>query len=437
MLAGWKSNIFIFISILSLCIKADTLSINSVLGNSSNESMMTIDSVLSGEDSMFDSSFNISEVLERGGEGSVIDYGENSPQEEIATIHSNTHNDKVIYLTFDDGPMRGTKNLLDVLTEEKIDATMFVVASNVVRNIKYFKRELTTPNLMVANHTYSHASGHYAKFYRNRYGVLADVEHAQLVIGGRQYLRLAGRNVWRIPSAKKDDRGIKKRQRRIEKRDYDALAKDGFFIYGWDVEWHFDRRGKMTTDAQKLADRIEAVYKRGRTIKKGKVVLLAHDFMFRTKESVSELRKFIKILKNRGWRFEKIDKYEDIQPTELKVARYYKPSRLKVADLRVVKERKRLAMITKNREIYKKSDSLKITDIVSIKTESIYQSDYQKEIPQTAYSATDTNELSALLYQKTFQSILNNRYKEYNIEKYLVNRDLFKFKDYKFVAKLN
>jgi hypothetical protein len=103
--------------------------------------------------------------------------------------------DKVLYLTFDDGPLRGTENVLKILQEEGVDATMFCVGRHVLKRKEIFQREMQMQNLQLVNHTYSHANGHYRRFYSNLYSVMSDVEHAQLIIGGTKFLRLAGRNV--------------------------------------------------------------------------------------------------------------------------------------------------------------------------------------------------------------------------------------------------
>ncbi len=241
------------------------------------------------------------------------------PNKSVHTTH------KYIYITFDDGPLRGTKNVLKILQEENVKATMFCVGSQVRHNKKLFYKELSMSNLMVANHTYNHANGRYSKFYSSTYRVMSDIEHGQIMVGGRKYLRLAGRNVWRLPNIKRDDYGLSKKRRVIEKPKYDTLAKEGFYIYGWDVEWHYGSKGKKIAKAESLVKRVERIYKKGRTAKKHKVVLLAHDFMFRDKYSVTQLKKFIQIMKTNGWKFETIDHYTSHQPNILTVTKYYKP----------------------------------------------------------------------------------------------------------------
>ena len=236
---------------------------------------------------------------------------------------------KELYLTFDDGPLNGTGNVLKVLKEEGVSASMFFVGRHVRQRPNLYNLCRRMPNILVANHTYSHANGHYQRFYRDTYNLMSDVERAQLLIGGRKYLRLAGRNVWRTPEVQRDDRAIGNRQRAVEYSKYETAFREGFFIYGWDVEWHFNHQsGRPLSSADTLANRIENIYRHGRSAQRGKVVLLAHDFMFRDRHSTMELRRFIRLMRERGWRFKKIDQYSRLRPEPLYIAKYYKKSRL-------------------------------------------------------------------------------------------------------------
>ncbi len=238
------------------------------------------------------------------------------------------NSEKFLYLTFDDGPLKGTENVLKILEEEKVEATMFCVGKHILRKPDIFTKEKNMSNLLVVNHTFSHANGHYRRFYSHLFGVMSDIEHNQLIVGGGKFLRLAGRNVWRLPEVKRDDYGLPRRQRAVEIQDYNKLAQEGFFIVGWDVEWGFNHRSGMPTcSAKALASRIEKLYKSNKLAKRGRVVLLTHDFMFRSKESANELREFIKIMKQNGWKFKKVNHYVSIQPEPLRVAKYYKPNK--------------------------------------------------------------------------------------------------------------
>ncbi len=241
-------------------------------------------------------------------------------------------NGKTLYLTFDDGPVEGTENLLRVLKEEGVKATLFCVGRHAKKRPYLYRRAASMPNLLIANHTYSHANGRYSRFYSNLWQVMSDVEHAQLIFGGPKYLRLAGRNVWRLPEVRRNDGALSAQRRSIEIPKYEQLAKEGFYIYGWDVEWHFDHAsGRPVEGARRLADRISSIARHQRMARKNKVVLLAHDFMFKDRASAEKLRSFIRIMRQRGWKFQKIDHYSQSRPEPLRVAKYYGKAPTKIA----------------------------------------------------------------------------------------------------------
>jgi peptidoglycan/xylan/chitin deacetylase (PgdA/CDA1 family) len=224
-------------------------------------------------------------------------------------LQRNIHK-KIIYLTFDDGPLLGTANVLQVLHEEGIEATMFFVGDHIKMNKSLFKKALAMSNLCISNHTYSHANEKYAHFYSNMNRVVKDVDRSQKMIGGAKYLRLAGRNIWRLPTVYKNDYAISKKQRKIEIPKYDALMDNGYQIYGWDIEWKFNHHtGNPSYGVDTIVKKIERKYARGKMTKKGKMILLAHDYMFRGKKGILILRALIHKLKEKDWKFKTLDEY--------------------------------------------------------------------------------------------------------------------------------
>ncbi|VAW29168.1 Polysaccharide deacetylase [hydrothermal vent metagenome] len=68
-------------------------------------------------------------------------------------------NEKVIYLTFDDGPIPEiTEWVLSILNEYKVKATFFVVGENVERFPEIFK-EIVNKGHSIGNHTHHHLKG--------------------------------------------------------------------------------------------------------------------------------------------------------------------------------------------------------------------------------------------------------------------------------------
>src|SRR5687767_14244127 len=86
--------------------------------------------------------------------------------------------EKVLYLTFDDGPQRGTADVLDVLKEEKVPATFFLTGSNAL-NVGGIdaQRELVQRTLAegheLGNHCYIHKPMTKSD-YRATYGDLSN-----------------------------------------------------------------------------------------------------------------------------------------------------------------------------------------------------------------------------------------------------------------------
>ena len=84
-------------------------------------------------------------------------------EEPVDTIYSRCYADvgdeKVIALTFDDGPWNGTGELLDVLAENDAKATFFVVGNRVENGGAETVQREAAEGHQVATHTYDHAAG--------------------------------------------------------------------------------------------------------------------------------------------------------------------------------------------------------------------------------------------------------------------------------------
>ncbi len=224
---------------------------------------------------------------------------------------------KIIYLTFDDGPLNGTQNVISVLSEMGVSATMFMIGKHVKQNQyrkNMFLRAIDEPNIMVANHTYSHANGHYRRFYSNINKVVSDLNKMNKKLEkedpnhSMKCCRLAGRNVFRVGSIRRNDAAIR---RSWEYNAYDALADEGFEIFGWDYQWDYrPRDGKLYKSPAQIVKIIEKINKKHRTRKPNKVILLMHDFTFKNKFNGKEkLRELISLLDQHGWSFETLQSY--------------------------------------------------------------------------------------------------------------------------------
>ncbi len=87
--------------------------------------------------------------------------------------------EKAVYLTFDDGPSRSvTPLILDLLKQEKIKATFFVLGARVDLNPSIVKREYEEGHF-IANHGYSHI---YSNIYSSTDAVLAEYQKTNTAI---------------------------------------------------------------------------------------------------------------------------------------------------------------------------------------------------------------------------------------------------------------
>lgn len=86
---------------------------------------------------------------------------------------------KCIYLTFDDGPSdKVTPKILDVLKEENVCATFFIVGKNAERRKYLIEREFNEGHT-VAVHSYSHV---YKDIYSSEKALIDDIDRCNALI---------------------------------------------------------------------------------------------------------------------------------------------------------------------------------------------------------------------------------------------------------------
>ena len=203
---------------------------------------------------------------------------------------------KKIYLTFDDGPNKGTRNVLQAVKEENIPASFFIVGEHVFDSPKQTQTwELlkVDSTIELCNHSYTHAHNRYTSFYNKPSGVVADFQRSQQALQfSNNIARMPGRNAWRIDTI--DHTDIYESSAAI-----DSLHAAGFNIMGWDIEWMFDHKTLAPDTAIDLMlRRIDNLLMAEKTKTSGHLVLLAHDQAFQTEEAIQLLHLVLKSLKN-------------------------------------------------------------------------------------------------------------------------------------------
>ena len=217
---------------------------------------------------------------------------------------------KYIYLTFDDGPLNGSENIDNVILAERLKMSVFLVGENTERSKlldNYYGLYEQNPFVETYNHSFTHAHGKYELFYKNPQNVLQDIQkNEQLLNLHYKIVRLPGRNMWRIGNRSKDD---------IESGSAAAylLSKNGYKIYGWDIEWqHNAKAGTPIQSVDEMVKEIEYRLESGNTFTKDHIVILVHDEMFQKKWEESELKQLIdKLRTHENYVFEHIRFYPD------------------------------------------------------------------------------------------------------------------------------
>ena len=129
--------------------------------------------------------------------------------------------EKIAYLTFDDGPTnRCTPDILDILKENHIPATFFVIGQRVEQNPELVKRAYKEGHF-IANHTYSHQD---QKLYQNRESFLEEILKTDKAISNAIGIENYHPHLFRFPCGSMVNYSVKKKYiSYLEEIDYTYL----------------------------------------------------------------------------------------------------------------------------------------------------------------------------------------------------------------------
>lgn len=223
--------------------------------------------------------------------------------------------DQTVYLTFDDGPREGTKEILELLTRTETPATFFLVGGHIINaeRREVFQKLQSTPLIQLANHSLTHANEKYQTFYANPEGMLVDFTKNNEILGFTQPpfpTRLPGRIDWRFGEHYIDTRSYPVQSTVTVPKGVAKLFDHGFVIYGWDIEWGRPGRKNPLEAVESLIKRIHKRLDTGQTVKPDHLVLLMHDFHFTTAPALESLHTLIRTLKQDGLAFGRMRDYE-------------------------------------------------------------------------------------------------------------------------------
>jgi peptidoglycan-N-acetylglucosamine deacetylase len=216
---------------------------------------------------------------------------------------------KTIYLTFDDGPNSGSRIISNILEQEQIKSSLFIIGLHVYYDEINYRTYNTIKNckwIELANHSYTHAfKNRFDYFYEQTDSAVKDFQKCEDSIHFTTNIsRTPGRNIWRMDSITFSDN-------RKSNRTADSLHNSGFSMMGWDLEWHYNKRRKLIETDSTIMRQIETLFaEKGHLRTPDHLVILAHDITFNNTEDSTQLHRLIQNLKAKNeYNFEFVSRY--------------------------------------------------------------------------------------------------------------------------------
>lgn len=195
--------------------------------------------------------------------------------------------EKIAFLTFDDGPtLKSTPKILDILSEENVKATFFVIGKHVKEHPELVKRAYDEGHY-IANHGYSH---NYDKLYRNADSFIDEILSTDVEIGKAIHIENYSSHVFRFPN------GYMASSYKTKKQEYSKLLSDIDYTY---IDWN-----ALNKDSEKKYSHTELLNNLKESSKnKGTLVILMHDTSD-VNETHLVLKDSIHYLKEQGYIFQ-------------------------------------------------------------------------------------------------------------------------------------
>ena len=204
--------------------------------------------------------------------------------EKVSNLTKGT--EKVAFMTFDDGPnVSVTPKVLDILKDEDVKASFFVIGKNVDANPQIVKRAYDEGHF-IANHGYDHNN---AILYKSNESFINEIKKTDLAIGNAIGVQDYCSHVFRFPN------GFMSPNNKARKKEAVKLLKDMNYTY---IDWNC-----LNNDSVKKYNNYQLLNNLKKTCKnKDTLVILMHD----TKDvsnSSNVLKESIQYLKSEGYTF--------------------------------------------------------------------------------------------------------------------------------------
>lgn len=249
---------------MNLCLEQTEIQIETILPNNTKREKGIITAIVENK-------INLPEFTEKG-------------KENMATIYKSDK--KRVFLTFDDGPSKAvTIPILDLLKQENIKATFFVLGSRVELYPDIVKREYEEGHY-IANHGYSHM---YSQIYSSVQSVLDEYnktnDAVRSAIGVKEY----NSHLFRFPGGVPGGRYAQLKKEAVAELDKNNIAH---------VDWN-----ALTGDAEGKTSVNELIEELQKTMgEKNSLVILMHD-AGNKKTTYEALPTVISMLREKGYEF--------------------------------------------------------------------------------------------------------------------------------------
>lgn len=201
--------------------------------------------------------------------------------------------EKVAFLTFDDGPSSYTHEVLDILKKEGIKATFFVVGNSMSEDRIECMKRIIEEGHAIGLHTYSHE---YKQIYKSVESFLEDINKLNDFL--YEELRIKP-NIYRFPGG-----SYTVYNKHIRAELIEEMKRRGYVYYDWNTSAE-DSIGNPTKSSIMKNIRKDAF--RFQT-----PVILMHDSEINSL-TVQLLPEIIKEIKEKGYTFDTVDKRAPIQ----------------------------------------------------------------------------------------------------------------------------
>ncbi len=192
--------------------------------------------------------------------------------------------DKVCYLTFDDGPSKNTPKILKILKDENIKATFFVIG----QSDHAYMKDIVAQGHTIALHCYAHE---YSKIYQNEDAYFTDLQRISDLV--EQQTGVISKII-RFPGGASNT--VSRRYNKgIMTRLTQQVQEKGYQYYDWNCS-NGDADDEVVS-AEKLLRNVKS-----NVGSQGELIVLMHDSYAKT-TTVTALPDVIAFLKGKGYRF--------------------------------------------------------------------------------------------------------------------------------------